>query len=187
MGGEAANKLNFYYDSVTDEHTWYAASNHGAIMEQLAVDIEGKELALPDALGYAKPEIVVFAFCGINFGSRSWDADRFVEEYENLLDTLKQYKPSGTDFVILSLFPITQAYEDSNDYYDQTNARIREINIDLEKYAYNNECYFLDVNGVLRNDDGVLKPEYWSDSTSILNREGYRVVYNYIKTHQVLN
>jgi len=54
-------------------------------------------------------------------------------------------------------------------------------------FAYNNACYFLDVNGVLRGDDGSLKDKYWSDSTSILNRDGYRVVYNYIETHQVLH
>ena len=81
----------------------------------------------------------------------------------------------------MSLFPITQEYEDADTHYNQTNARISEINRGLEKYAYNNECYYLDVNGVLRGSDGALKKEYWGDATSILNREGYRVVYNYTK------
>ena len=187
VGGDAANKLNSYYDSITDDNVWYAASNHGAILEQLEVDINGKEYLLPEAVALAKPDIMLFCFCGINFGSRSWEADRFVDEYKELILELKKNASSGTAFVIMGLFPITDEYEASDTHYNQTNDRIAEINRGLEIFAYNNACYFLDVNGVLRGDDGSLKDEYWADSTNILNREGYRVVYNYIETHQVLH
>lgn len=187
VGGDAANKLNSYYDSVTDENVWYAASNHGAIIDQLEVNIGGKDYLLPEALGLAKPDIMMFCFCGVNFGSRSWDADRYVDEYEKLILELKKNASKGTAFVIMGLFPITDEYEKEDTHYNQSNARIAEINRGLEIFAYNNECYFLDVNGVLRGDDGSLKDAYWSDSTNILNREGYRVVYKYIETHQVLH
>ncbi len=187
VGGDAANKLNLYYSSITDDKVWYAPSNHGAILDQLEVNISGKKLLLPEAVAAAKPDILLFAFCGINFGSRSWEADRFVDEYEKLILELKKNAPRGTAFVIMGLFPITDEYETEDTHYNQSNERIAKINRGLEVFAYNNECYFLDINGVLRGSDGSLKDEYWADSTNILNRDGYRVVYNYIKTHQVLH
>lgn len=186
VDGEAANKLNLYYSSIEENKVWYAPSNHGAILEQLEVDVDGKKYLLPEAVGLTKPDILMFSFCGENSGSRSWTADEYVDAYENLINTIKKNASPSTKIVIISVFPITQEYEDNDDHYNQSNDRISEINRGLSKFAYNNECYYLDVNGVLRGDDGALKEEY-SYKGYTINRDGYRVVYNYTKTHQVLH
>ena len=138
---------------------------------------EGTEIPIREAVEKKKPAMMVITL-GVN-GVAFMERDSFISEYTDLVTDIKEISPD-TKIIIQSIFPVASNYEYLGSI---NNEKITTANTWLLEVAENTGSRYLDTISVLMGSDGWLIDAYQNGDGLHLNKDGFRVVLNYQRTH----
>lgn len=162
--------------------TFYATKGfqlHKFDTMKAAQTVEGRvpifDALVPDA--YTKVYIKV----GLNELGASSD-EKFLEKYAELIAKLRVYEPRAIIY-IHGLMPVTA--EKSRTDSVHTNEKIMARDELLKQFAMEQKAYYIDINSVVSDVDGALKPEMTTDGIHL--KPGYMDLWReYLRTHAVV-
>ena len=99
----------------------------------------------------------VFIMLGMN-DIGLYGVDGAEKACRDLVKRIKSHSPEAKIY-LQSITPMLKEFE----YEDFNNASIDKFNEWLKAYCEENEYMYLDINSIMRGDDGALKPAYCSD------------------------
>jgi len=125
----------------------------------------------------------IFINIGSNDLNRPGDAlGRLIKQYRKILRRIKERLP-GCAVIVMAYYPVLR---DDGEAHASLSARTREgieeANRAVEALAAEMGCEFLDVNHVLKDEDGYLKPEFAQDRVHLLPA-AYKAVFDEIKRY----
>jgi hypothetical protein len=164
--------------------TYLAAVNYGTYNALKPVEgnnvhpiYKGESVAVCDAVAEIKPDRI-FINLGINELSGSNAIQRTVYNYCQLVYNLKLSSPDSKIYVV-SVSPMTKSKETST----FNNATIKEFNSLLEKYAQPWGATYVDLSGILTNEQGALPESYSSDGYVHMTNTVYSYWANYFRKY----
>lgn len=128
---------------------------------------------------YAK----IYLMLGVNELGYNYDQG-FADTYGAMVDRLMELQPDA-DIYLQSLIPVNEetcAETGQPDYI--TNEQIAVYNGIIEAIAAEKEVYYVNVKEAMVDENGVLPADASSDGIHF-HKEGYKVWYEYLKTHTV--
>ncbi len=108
----------------------------------------------------------LFILLGIN---DIWEGDSvegFVERYRALVTQFEEQTP-GTRIYIESMLPVSTAALERNPHIN--NAIIDGVNAELKKMAQELRADYIDVNTVMKDENGNLRSEYSNDGVHLID------------------
>lgn len=105
----------------------------------------------------------------------------FLEYYRQMLALFRQNLPADTVFYLQSIPPATAEKIAENEKFALD--RVRNLNEQIAKIAYDNGVYFLDLYAALADETGALSPAYSAGDGLHLNAQGYEAWREYLITH----
>ncbi len=125
----------------------------------------------------------VYILLGTNSMESSTD-EAFLKYYGDFLDFLLPQLPSGTTYYLQSIPPVTAEKMAGDEKF--TVERIRELNQQIARMAYERGLHYLDLYSALADEGGTLRAEYAAGGDGIhLNADGYGAWREYLITHTV--
>ncbi len=192
---ETKNYGNDYFNKITmvgDSNTMYMYLNgylnglkawaipclHAESMHSTEINLYGLgiKMKLLDAVEKYKPETMI-----LNFGtfSTAWISEEtFNEKANTMIEQIKEKSPN-TKIILISIYPIKKG--DNINKFQQDI--INKYNFLILEMADKHGLKYLDVQEVLKDDDGYGKEEYFEDDKFHLTLLGHNTVKEYIKTH----
>ena len=152
-------------------------NTHSAETSSPAID--GKARSITDIVSDQKPQYLLISI-GLNNGVEHCSEEKFKQYYQKLIDSVTSVVPD-TKIILQSVLPVSQSVSKNTpalsiDKIERANQWIHEL------CTFNSVCY-LNTQEILKNEKGYLLGEYDSGDGIHLNEQGYRAVYEYIKTH----
>lgn len=108
----------------------------------------------------------------------------FADTYGAVVDRLRELQPDA-DIYLQSLIPVNEEIcveTGQPDYI--TNAQIAVYNGIIEEIAAEKEVYYVNVKEAMVDENGVLPADASSDGIHF-HKDGYKIWYEYLKTHTV--
>lgn len=139
---------------------------------------QGQKMLLEDSVALTGKK-KVYIMLGSNDIS-NYDADTCIENYQLLLDLIKEKSP-GCEIYIQSVTPKIRTAQDG-----VTNEEIFEYNLRLVRMCLEEGYHYVDVAHVLRDNQGYLPDNYCSDPDTMgmhFTDEACDVWINYLKSH----
>jgi len=128
---------------------------------------------------YAK----VYISLGVNELGYNHDQG-FADTYRAMVDKVRELQPDA-DIYLQLLIPVnTQKCKETKQMYYVTNEQIAVYNSIIETVAAEKQVYLLDVGEALVDENGELPYDASFDGIHF-NRDGYKLWYEYLKTHTV--
>jgi lysophospholipase L1-like esterase len=127
-----------------------------------------------NAFEQTEPE-TIFIMIGINDLLRGFDEQTILDNQQQLIRTLKETHPQA-QIVIQSVLPHASdaaTWEGRDRLLKLPNARIQQLNRELEAIAQNEEVFFLDLQPLFADEQGNLRMELSTDGLH-LNNQGYQ-------------
>lgn len=146
------------------------------------IDSEDQKIGVLQALEqkvYAK----IYLMLGINELGYNYDQG-FADTYGAVVDRLKELQPDA-DIYLQSLIPVNEETcreTGQSDYI--TNEQIAVYNGIIEAIAAEKEVYYVNVQEAMVDENGVLPADASSDGIHF-HKDGYKIWYEYLKTHTV--
>ena len=138
----------------------------------------GEKMTIADAAGEAEPEILIVTL-GTDWGVSYLSESEFKDCYAKLVKAIQKQSPKTT-IVLQSIFPVTATCATLD------NTKIDTANKWVKAVAAENNCYYLDTQSVLKDENNCLKAEYCNSSDGIhLGTNAYEAILTYIRTHAV--
>ena len=138
----------------------------------------GEKMTIADAAGEAEPEILIITL-GTDWGVSYLSESEFKDCYTKLVKAIQKQSPKTT-IVLQSIFPVTATCATLD------NAKIDTANQWVKAVAAENDCYYLDTQSILKDENNCLKSEYCNSSDGIhLGTNAYEAILGYIRTHAV--
>lgn len=138
----------------------------------------GEKMTIADAAAEAKPSVLIITL-GTDWGVSYLSEQEFKDCYTKLVKAIQKASPKTT-VVLQSIFPVTAACASLD------NTKIDNANRWVKAVAAENECYYLDTQSVLKDENNCLKAEYCNSSDGIhLGKNAYEIILAYIRTHAV--
>ncbi len=138
----------------------------------------GEKMTIADAAGEAEPEILIVTL-GTDWGVSYLSESEFKDCYAKLVKAIQKQSPKTT-IVLQSIFPVTATCATLD------NTKIDTANKWVKAVAAENDCYYLDTQSVLKDENNCLKAEYCNSSDGIhLGTNAYEAILTYIRTHAV--
>lgn len=140
------------------------------------LNVNGEQMLLLDAVNKYKPKVMV-----LNLGvfSTTWiDFDTFISKSNELLDKIKEISPD-TKIILSSLYPV--ASENNINKFSQSS--INKYNYYILEMASKHNIKYLDVQTILKGEDGYGLRNYYLSDNFHFTTTGMRVFLNYVKTH----
>ncbi|MBO5733481.1 MAG: DUF4358 domain-containing protein [Clostridia bacterium] len=122
----------------------------------------------------------VYIMLGINENIVFEYKDTFIENYKQLIDTVRQYNPDAIIYV-QSILPVTASMDAKGRI---TNQVINAFNEGLSNIVVEKQAYYLDINSSLVNENGQLPEEAAVDGVHF-KKEYYLKWLDYLKVHTV--
>lgn len=123
----------------------------------------------------------IYIKVGLNELGASSD-EKFIEKYAELITRLREQEPRAIIY-IHGLMPVTAAKSQSDSVH--SNDKILARNELLKQLAAAQQAYYIDVNSVVSDVDGYLKPEMTTDGIH-LKSEYMDLWREYLRTHAVV-
>ena len=125
----------------------------------------------------------------INIGSNDLDRPgdalgRLVKQFRKILRRIKERLP-GCTVCVMAYYPVLRDFDPGESPANskaRTREGIEEANRAIEALAAEMGCEFLDLNHVLKDEDGYLKPEFGADKVHLLP-PAYKAVFDEIKRY----
>lgn len=105
----------------------------------------------------------------------------FLQYYAQMLDLFQQSLPADTIFYLQSIPPATAEKIAGSEKF--ALERVKGLNEQIAKMAYDRGFYFLDLYAALADETGVLNAAYSAGDGLHLNAEGYGAWREYLITH----
>ena len=138
----------------------------------------GEQMTVAEAAREAKPSVLIITL-GADWGVSYLSEEEFKACYDKLVKAVQKASPK-TDVILQSIFPVTAGCSSLD------NARIDTANKWVKEVAAANECYYLDTQSVLKDENNCLAAEYCTSPDGIrLEQEAYQIILAYIRTHAV--
>lgn len=174
-----SNTMNMYLNGYLNGlKAWAIPCLHAESMHSIEINLYGlgKKMKLIDAIEKYKPETII-----LNFGtfSTAWISEEtFIEKANQMIEQIKEKSPN-TKIILVSIYPIKKG--DNINKFQQNI--INKYNFLILEMANKHGLKYLDVQEVLKDDDGYGKEEYFVEDKFHLTSLGHRTVKEYIKTH----
>lgn len=174
-----SNTMNMYLNGYLNGlKAWAIPCLHAESMHSIEINLYGlgKKMKLIDAIEKYKPETII-----LNFGtfSTAWISEEtFIEKANQMIEQIKEKSPN-TKIILISIYPIKKG--DNINKFQQNI--INKYNFLILEMANKHGLKYLDVQEVLKDDDGYGKEEYFVEDKFHLTSLGHRTVKEYIKTH----
>lgn len=125
------------------------------------------------------PKRVFLAIGGNNALSSEYNKDKFVKEYNTLLNL---FKIDGYDVIVHNVVGLTTFNSSADDKeVKEKNSKISEINEIIKLKAEEYKFTFLDIASVMnKTNSNEMKDEYSADGVHF-NETGFKVWFNYIR------
>ncbi len=140
----------------------------------------GKKPAIEDSVA-ATGAKVVYIMLGMD--NIAYGLEKSTGDYLTILNNIQTKNP-GVQIIVQSVTPMT---ENSKSYSETlNNDQINAFNEKMKEYCQANRWYFLNVAEVFKDENGFLKEEYCSDTSSMgmhFTYEGAKLWVQYLKTH----
>lgn len=180
--GDSRTEGFFLYSGLTGS-TSYASKgmNVSAVFsEQTVSQTDGTKISVVDALRKQPDFNKVYIMLGLN--ELGWvDLDIFQNQYEKLIDTLREIKPSAVVYV-QSLLPVSASKDASSSTYN--NARVALFNERIKAAALNKKAFFVNVAEAVQDGNGSLPADSTVDGIH-LQKLACQQWLSYLKTHTV--
>ena len=174
-----SNVKNMYLNGVLKGiNAWAIPCLHAEAMKSSNINLYGLgiEMKLLDAVEKYKPKTMI-----LNFGtfSTTWlEEEYFISAANYIIEQIKVKSPD-TKIILISIYPVIKG--ESCNKFDQKV--INKYNYLILEMANKYDLKYLDVQEVLKGEDGYGKSDYYVADKFHLNSLGHRVVREYIKTH----
>jgi hypothetical protein len=174
-----SNTMNMYLNGYLNGlKAWAIPCLHAESMHSIEINLYGlgKKMKLIDAIEKYKPKTII-----LNFGtfSTAWISEEtFIEKANQMIEQIKEKSPN-TKIILISIYPIKKG--DNINKFQQNI--INKYNFLILEMANKHGLKYLDVQEVLKDDDGYGKEEYFVEDKFHLTSLGHRTVKEYIKTH----
>lgn len=174
-----SNIMNMYLNGYLNGlRAWAIPCLHADSMHSLEINLYGLgiKMKLLDAVEKYKPETII-----LNFGtfSTAWiKEETFIEKANSMIEQIKEKSPN-TKIILISIYPIKKG-DNINKFQQEI---INKYNFLILEMADKHGLKYLDVQEVLKGDDGYGKEEYFVDDKFHLTYLGHSIVKEYIKTH----
>lgn len=174
-----SNIMNMYLNGYLNGlRAWAIPCLHAESMHYIEINLYGLgiKMKLLDAVEKYKPETMI-----LNFGtfSTAWISEEtFIKKANAMIEQIKEKSPN-TKIILVSIYPIKKG--DNINKFQQDI--INKYNFLILEMAYKHGLKYLDVQEVLKGDDGYGKEEYFVDDKFHLTLLGHSTVKEYIKTH----
>ncbi|MCR5108961.1 MAG: SGNH/GDSL hydrolase family protein, partial [Lachnospiraceae bacterium] len=123
---------------------------------------------------------VVYVCYGVN-GMDSIPEDKYKESYTTLVDDIISWAPDS-NIVLMAIWPV----DDDGTYKGKVkNEWIDKYNAFLLSLAEEKGIYYLDVDTVLKDENGSIKEEFDGGDGLHYRSDAYKVIIDYIITHPV--
>lgn len=181
IGDSVTLKLQYYNadTAALGKATFLCAGSysvHHAVRGTLNVAYQGQEMAPEDALAACGAK-KVFIMLGMN-DIGLYGVDDTITTWATLVQKIREKNP-GIHIFIQSGSPIYTGGEKGK----LTNANMDAYNVKLEKFADENDCFYVDVASSLKDSTGGLKPEYCSDKYVHFTAKGCSVWVDVLKDY----
>ncbi|MGB4180850.1 MAG: GDSL-type esterase/lipase family protein [Bacilli bacterium] len=125
----------------------------------------------------------VFLQIGTNDFHKRRAVEYIFSKIKRIIEVLKEHLPE-TKIYLISLYPVNPKIKVFGKIvtYPRKNKNIDRVNLLLEKYAEESNITYIDINSKLKNDKGLLKPEYTLDGLH-LTHDGYQLVTDILKIY----
>ena len=138
----------------------------------------GEPLTVAEAAKAAKPAVLIITLGG-DWGVSYLSEEDFKSCYDKLVKAVQKASPKTT-VVLQSIFPVAASCPSLD------NSRIDTANEWVKEVAAANECYYLDTQSILKDDNSCLMAEYCASADGIrLEKVAYEAILTYIRTHAV--
>jgi len=122
----------------------------------------------------------VYIMLGANENLSLEYKDSFVENYSNLIDTVKKSNPDSIIYV-QSILPVSPSRDNAGKI---TNTVINAFNEGLYEMALQKKVFYLDINSTLKDSNGQLPEEAATDGVHF-KKEYYMKWLDYLRNHAV--
>ena len=152
------------------------------------------ELDDPEAVHpYYRGDITLTEYCAEKTGASKvfillgmndiglYGVDGTAEACRKLVDKIKSHTPN-VRFYMQSTTPMLESFQDET----LNNQSIDQFNVWLKQYCEENGYRYLDINSIMRDEKGNLKPEYCSDPEAMgihFTDEACALWVDYLKNH----
>lgn len=154
----------------------------GVVSDQAVIQTDAGQAGVLTKLAqgeYAK----VYVSLGLNELGYNYD-EGWRETYSAMVDELKELQPEA-DIYLQAVIPVsTEVCEATHQASYVNNGQIAVYNDIIRTIAEEQQVYFLNVSEALVDETGELPADASSDGIHFY-AEGYRVWYDYLKTHTV--
>ena len=133
------------------------------------------EVPLEAMVGYAPDN--VYILLGTNAMVGMGD-EALLAYYDEMLNVMKATLQPGVNFYVQAIPPVVQGVDGRFDM-----DRIRALNDQLAKMAWEKDMYFLDLHEALAGDDGWMRSDYGARDGYHMNPSGYSAWVEYLVTH----
>lgn len=181
IGDSLTQGFEVYSSGIKNAHyAAYVGVGPKQLMGGTVTNIKGEAVKAIDEILAAAPK-KVYILLGTNALS-SLDDEALLKYYGDFLDYLAPQLPADTVYYIESIPPVTAEKAAG----DASYARDRIVGLDekLAEMAYARGWNFLDLYGVLADENGDLNPAYVEGSDGVhLNADGYSAWTEFLVTH----
>lgn len=139
----------------------------------------GKPVTLREKLPVMRPTAVYF-WLGSNGLDAAPDAERILYDYGRMLDRLLPAL-QGIPVYLLEITPVQHLTHER--YSNFTNELVDTFNEGLRALAQSRNVYLLPINALLKDADGMLRPEYAAEDGIHLRGPAYEIIAEYLYTH----
>ena len=174
-----SNIMNMYLNGYLNGlRAWAIPCLHAESMHSIEINLYGLgiKMKLLDAVEKYKPETMIL---NVATFSTTWISEEtFIEKANAMIEQIKEKSPD-TKIILISIYPIKKGdniNKFQQDIINKYNFLILEM---ADKYGLK----YLDVQEVLKSNDGYGKEEYFVDDKFHLTLLGHSTVKEYIKTH----
>ncbi len=177
--GDSRTVAMVSYGFVSDENVLAKVGiSHPSVLSATFTQNSGKEYTVKKYLETHKAQVIYLAF-GVN-GMGGSD-EKYEKSFKEMVEAIMDMAPDS-EIVIMAIGPV-----DDNGPYKKTcqNSWIDKYNNFLESLAEYEGIYYLDVDSVLKGEDGQVKPEYDAGDGLHYKACAYTVMLEYIIHHPV--
>lgn len=183
VGDSITQGLQIYTSGIPNaKYCAYKGASPKAIYDgSIVTRTDGTQEVPMEALAGYQPDNV-YILLGTN-AMVAMDDEALLAYYSEMLDVMKATLLPGVNFYIQSITPVLQGVDGRFDM-----DRIRNLNDQLAKMAWEKGVYFLDLHEALAGDDGWLRSDYGATKDGYhLTPSGYSAWVEYLVTHTAYN
>ena len=179
--GDSRTVAMVSYGFVSDENVLAKVGiSHPAVMNSTFTQNSGKEYTVSQYLESHKAPVVYLAF-GVN-GMNGISEEKYEKTYKDMVEAIIEKAPDS-EIVLMAIGPV----DDYGSYKKSVqNAWINKYNEFLITLAEYEGIYYLDIDSVLKGEDGQVKPEYDAGDGLHYRACAYTVMLDYIIHHPVV-